>query len=255
MALGVSIVDSGLSSSLIRTVDVENKDYSTVFYLNLLMGVLIYGVLFFSAPYIAAFYEQPILINIIRVYCLTFIVSGFSSVQLAILNKQMRFREIMLWNIPGTLVGITIGISMAYSGYGVWSIVWMYLSSQIIQSLVMWLFSSWKPNFCFCMEKAKYHYGFGYKLMLSGLLDTVFKNIYNVLIGKFFSIQSLGYYERAKSFNEYPVTILTTVINKVTYPLLAQIQNDKERISDIYKQILQFIFFITSSFRNKSLRP
>ena len=210
------------------------------------MGVLIYGVLFFSAPYVAAFYEQPILINIIRVYCLTFIVSGFSSVQLAILNKQMRFREIMLWNIPGTLVGITIGISMAYSGYGVWSIVWMYLSSQIIQSLVMWLFSSWKPNFCFCMEKAKYHYGFGYKLMLSGLLDTVFKNIYNVLIGKFFSIQSLGYYERAKSFNEYPVTILTTVINKVTYPLLAQIQNDKERISDIYKQILQFTFFITA---------
>ena len=91
LALGVSIVDSGLSSSLIRTVNVENKDYSTVFYLNLLMGVFIYGVLFFLAPYIAAFYDQPILINIIRVYCLTFIVSGFSSVQLAILNKQMRF--------------------------------------------------------------------------------------------------------------------------------------------------------------------
>lgn len=244
IAVGISMVDSGLSASIIRTKNADNSDYSTVFYLNLLMSFLTYGLLFLSAPYIAQFYNQDILINIIRLYCLSFIISAFSAVQLAILNRDMHFKKIMRYNIPGTVIGVIIGVSMGYLGYGVWSIVWLYLSTQIVQSVVLWGNSNWKPSLLFSREKMNFHYGFGYKLMLSALIDTVFRNIYNILIGKFFSVQILGFYERAKSFNDYPVTILTNIISKVSYPLLAQIQDQKERIANIYKQLLQFTFFI-----------
>lgn len=246
IAIGTSLVDSGLSSSLIRTQDADDTDFSTVFYLNLGMSFLVYLTLFAAAPYIAGFYNQSILTNVIRLYCFSFIVSAFSSIQLAILDKEMQFRKMMLYNIPGVLIGVTTGIALGYLGYGVWSIVWMYLTIQIIQSLILWSFSKWKPTRTFSKEKMKYHYGFGYKLMLSGLLDTVFKNIYNILIGKFFSVKSLGFYERANTFNEYPVSILTSIIARVSYPLMAKMQMEKERLAVVYKQLLQFTFFITA---------
>lgn len=246
IAIGTSLVDSGLSSSLIRTQDADDTDFSTVFYLNLGMSFLVYLTLFLAAPYIAGFYNQSILTNVIRLYCFSFIISAFSSIQLAILDKEMQFRKMMLYNIPGVFIGVTVGIALGYLGYGVWSIVWMYLTIQIIQSLVLWSFSKWKPTRTFSKEKMKYHYGFGYKLMLSGLLDTVFKNIYNILIGKFFSVKSLGFYERANTFNEYPVSILTSIIARVSYPLMAKMQMEKERLAVVYKQLLQFTFFITA---------
>jgi len=246
IAIGTSLVDSGLSSSLIRTQDANDTDFSTVFYLNLGMSFVVYLSLFLSAPYIALFYSQPILTDIIRLYCFSFIIAAFSSIQLAILDKEMQFRKMMLYNIPGVLIGVSVGIALGYLGYGVWSIVWMYLTIQIIQSLVLWSFSKWKPTRTFSKEKMKYHYGFGYKLMLSGLLDTVFKNIYNILIGKFFSVKSLGFYERANTFNEYPVSILTSIIARVSYPLMAKMQMEKERLAAVYKQLLQFTFFITA---------
>lgn len=246
VAIGTSLVDSGLSSSIIRTKNSNDEDYSTVFYLNFILSIVVYILLFAAAPLISDFYDQEILTNIIRLYCLSFIISAFSSVQLAILNKEMKFRKMMQINIPGTLLGIVIGIWMGYKGYGVWSIVWLYLITQLIQSLLLWIFSDWKPSLTFSLEKMKFHYNFGYKIMLSGLLDTVFKNIYNVIIGKFFSVQALGYYERAHTFNEYPVSALTSIINKVSYPLLANIQDEKEKISAVYKQLLNLTFFVTA---------
>lgn len=246
IAIGTSLVDSGLSSSLIRTQDADDTDFSTVFYLNLGMSFLVYIMLFLAAPYIAGFYNQTILTNVIRLYCFSFLISAFSSIQLAILDKEMQFRKMMLYNIPGVLIGVSVGIALGYLGYGVWSIVWMYLTTQIIQSLVLWSFSKWKPSRTFSKEKMKYHYGFGYKLMLSGLLDTVFKNIYNILIGKFFSVRSLAFYERANTFNEYPVSILTSIIARVSYPLMAKMQMEKERLAAVYQQLLQFTFFITA---------
>jgi O-antigen/teichoic acid export membrane protein len=246
ITLGVIMVNSGLSSSLIRTKNADDSDFTTVFYLNLAMSIVVFVLFYIVAPYIAQFYDQEILTNIIRLYCFGFVFSAFSAVQLAILNKNMQFRKIMQFNIPGTVIGVIVGISLGYLGYGVWSIVWMYLSTQLINSLVIWFFSSWKPSFLFSFEKMKYHFGFGYKILLSGLLNTVFSNMYNLVIGRFFAVQSLGYFERARTFNEYPVTILTGVIDKVTYPLLSKIQDEKERIAEIYKKLLQFSFFITA---------
>lgn len=244
IAIGTSLVDSGLSASLIRTQNADDRDYSTVFYLNLMMSVAVYGLLFFAAPWIADFYDQEILVPIIRLYCFSFVISAFSAIQTALLNKEMQFKKVMQYNVPGTVIGVIIGVALGYLGYGVWSIVWMYLSTQLIHSLILWAFSKWRPSLIFSKEKLKYHYGFGYKLMLSGLLDTGFRNIYNVIIGKFYSVQSLGYYERANSFNALPVTMLTSVISKVSYPLLSKIQNQKDRIATVYRQLIQFSFFV-----------
>ena len=246
IAIGTSITDSGLSNSLIRTKDADDKDFSTVFILNLGLSAAVYLLLFISAPYIADFFNQPILTNLVRVYCLSFIFSAFSAVQLARLNKNMQFKKITKLNVPGTLLGTLTGLLMGYYGYGVWSIVCMYLVTQLVQSISLWLSSSWRPSMEYSKEKAKYHYGFGYKLMLSGLLNTVFSNIYNIVIGKFYSAKELGFFERSKSFNRYPVTTITSVVSRVTFPLLSSLQDDKERIATVYKKLMRLTFFITA---------
>ncbi|HAV02256.1 MAG TPA: flippase, partial [Chryseobacterium sp.] len=246
ISIGVLLVNSGLSSSIIRAQDADDRDFTTVFYLNLIISLVVFFLFYMAAPYIAKFYEQAVLTDIIRLYSFSFLFTALSAVQLAILNKMMLFKKIMLLNIPGTVIGVIIGIALGYYGYGVWSIVWMFLATQFINTLFIWFFSAWKPGLHFSLEKMKYHFGFGFKLLLSGLLNIVFNNVYNVVIGKFFTVQSLGYFERARTFSDYPVTILSGVIDKVTYPLLAKIQDERDRIAGVYKQLLQFSFFITA---------
>ena len=245
IAIGINIADSGMSASLVRTKDAEETDYSTVFILNLALSFSFYFLVFFAAPYIAKFYHQPIITKLIRVYSLTFIISALSAVQLAILESQMKFKQIMKQNMPGTIIGVVTGILLGYWGCGVWSIVIMYLTTQLVQSAILWWRSSWRPTFSYSKEKANYHFGFGYKLMLSGLLNTTFQNIYNVVVGRLYSVKELGYFERSRTFNDYPVSIITTVMNRVTYPLLAGIQDEKQQISLVYRKIMRLTFFIT----------
>lgn len=244
IGIGTSLVDSGMSSSIIRTKNAVNADFSTVFYINMTISLLVYALMFYAAPYIASFYGQVILIDIIRIYCLVFIISAFSAVQLAILNKEMRFKRIMILNAPSIIIGVGVGLFLGYYDYGVWSIVYMYMTTQIILSLLLWITGSWKPSLIFSKEKLKYHYNFGYKLMLSGLLDTIFKNGYNIVIGKYFPVQTLGYYERANRFNDYPSVTLTSIIRKVTYPMLSQLQDDTPKLSIIYRKMLRVAFFV-----------
>lgn len=244
IAIGKSLTDSGMTSSLIRTKSPDHGDFSTIFFVNLGMSCIVYTIIFFTAPYIALFFEQDILVEVIRVYCLLFLVIAFSAVQLAILTKNMEFRKITKINFPSTLIGVSIGLYLGYTGYGVWSIVWMYLSTELVRSILLWLTSSWKPGFIFSKVKFKFHYKFGYKMVLSGPLDTVFKNIYNILIGKYFSAKTLGFYERSKQFAEYPSATLTGVLGKVTYPMLSQIQDDPVRLENIYRKLIRISFFV-----------
>lgn len=245
IAIGSTIMDSGMSASLIRTQFPTQQDYSTVFLLNIALSIVFYGIIYISAPAIAVFYDQPVLTNLVRVYSLSFIIGAFSAVQLAILNRRMEFKRIMKQNMPGTIIGVASGIVLGYQGFGVWSIVYMYLITQVIQSLVLWIRSEWRPSINFSSSSAKLHVGFGYKLMLSGLLNTFFQNIYYIIIGKFYSVRELGYFDRSKSFNDYPTTILTSVMTKVTYPMLAGIQSDKLRISTVYRKVMRLAFFVT----------
>lgn len=248
IAIGKSLVDSGMSLSIIRTTDADDSDYSTVFYMNMAMSFLVYIILFFTAPYIANFYNQEILINVIRVYCLSFIISAFSAVQLAILTKEMKFKKIVLLTAPSTLIGIIVGLSLGYYDYGVWSIVAMLLTTQISMSILLWINATWKPGLNYSKKKFIYHYKFGYKIMLSGLLDTIFQNSYNIIIGKYFPVESLGFYERAKRFNDYPSVTITGIVRKVTYPMLAKLQNDVSKLSVIYRKMIRVAFFIVAPF-------
>ena len=244
IAIGRSLTDSGMTNSLIRTKNPEQADYSTVFIVNIIMSLLVYVIVYIVAPFIADFFGYKILINIIRIYCILFLIIAFSAVQLAILTKRMEFKKITKINFPSTLVGVSIGLYLGYHDYGVWSIVWMYLSTEFVRSVLLWLFSNWKPRLIFSSTKFKFHFKFGYKLVLSSLLDIVFKNLYNLLIGKYYSVQTLGFYERSKQFCEYPSSSLTAIISKVAYPMLSQIQDDPKRLNYIYRKLLRISFFI-----------
>lgn len=243
IGIGTSLVDSGLSSSIIRTKNANDSDFSTVFYMNIGASILVYFFLFLLAPYIADFYQQGPLINIIRVYCLSFIISAFSAIQLAILTRSMQFKHLTILNIPSTIIGVVVGLFMGYYNYGVWSIVAFYLTKQLILTFLLWITSTWKPSLNFSIERLKYHYKFGYKLMLSGFLDQIFTNSYNILIGRFFPVQMLGYFERAKHLNDYPASTFTGIIGKVTYPMLAALQDDSAKITTTYKRMLKATFF------------
>jgi|JI6StandDraft_1071083.scaffolds.fasta_scaffold44024_3 O-antigen/teichoic acid export membrane protein len=242
--LGNAISDTGMTTSLISSSDVNEKDYSTVFLTNLLISVFIYFLVFISAGYIANFYNQPLLENYIKLYSVSFVLSSFSIVQITIYTRELNFKTPAIINLIATVFGLSIGLILAYKNLGVLSIIYMYLSSQIISTILIFINSNWKPSFYLSKSKFQKHFHFGYKLLLSSIINVFFGNIYNIVIGKLFPLKVLGYYDRANAYNQYPISSLTSVISKVLYPLLAQIKNDKLKIKEVYKQIIQLSFFI-----------
>lgn len=244
MGIGGALVDSGLASSLIRTPDANEEDFSTVFYFNIIGSIFLYFVLYTSAPLIASFFNQPILKNIARVYGITFIINAFSTIQLTRLTQKMDFKTQMIVSVPALIGGGSLGIVLAYMGYGVWSLVWMRLLQSFLSTLQLWIVTKWKPSLVFNVVKFKYHFKFGYKLLLSGLLDTVFMNIYTIIIGKLFLPAQLGFYIRASSVVQLPVENISGALNKVTYPLFASIKDENERLRSVYKQIMQMVTFL-----------
>jgi O-antigen/teichoic acid export membrane protein len=243
LSIGNSLIDSGLTSSLIRTPEADQRDYSTVFFINLAGSCFIYALLFLSAPWIARFYEQNALTGIIRVYTISFLLRAFVGVQTTRLTKEMNFRAQMFMQIPSVIIGGITGIILAYKGFGVWSLVWMNLIQSFLFTIQHWLFTGWRPSLIFDRERFKYHFRFGYKLTLSGLLNAVYQNLYNLVIGKFFSAAQLGYYTRAQTLQMFPVQNLSIALNKVTYPMFASIQQDNKRLKEVYRKLMQQVVF------------
>lgn len=244
ISLGNLLINSGMSQSLMRTQDVDDDDYSSVFYFNLLVSVFIYAIVYFSAPYISSFYNQDILKFIIRIYSINFFINALSIIQITKLTKQLNFKLQTFISIPSTIISSIIGVLMAYNGFGVWSLVFSTLSQSIISTILYWYYGKWMPSLSFKINKIKKHWKFGYKLLFSGLLDTIFNNVFSIIIGKFFSISQVGYYQRAESLKQFPVSNLILILDKVTYPLLSTIQNDDYRLKSVYSKILQMILFI-----------
>lgn len=246
MTFGNILLDSGLSSSLIRNNNNDDKDYSTVFFTNVFFGILIYAFFYIIAPIIASFFNQTILINIIRFYSIVFLLTSFSSVQMTLLIKNMQFKKIAILNVPSVILGLVVGIFMALKDYGVWSIISMYLVTQFVLSLGLWLSSGWKPKFIFSKERFSFHFNYGYKLLLANFLSGTTTNLYNAVTGKFYELNIAGNFERAFTLNNYPLMILTQIIGKVTFPLLSKIQNDKEYLKEIFIKLVRFTFFVSA---------
>lgn len=241
--IGTSLMDSGMTASLIREADPDQDDYSTVFFINLLVSCLVYLILFTSAPLIATFFNQPLLIDIIRVYFISLVIRAFSMVQSTRLTRQMDFKTQMTITIPSLIIGGVVGIVMAYNGYGVWSLVWMYLIQTLLETVQLWIRTAWMPSFVFNSAKFKHHFNFGYKLTISALVNTVSNNIYNVVIGKYFSAAQLGFYTMANNLKQVPVSNLSSVLNQVTYPLFASIQDNSVKLKSVYQRLMRQVIF------------
>jgi len=243
ISVGNTLLDSGLASSLIRTQDLTQDDYSTVFFFNLGGSVVIYAIMYMVAPLIARLYHQALLMPVIRIYTLDFIINAFFSVQNARLTKDMNFKAQMLIQIPAVLIGGLVGIFLAVNGYGVWSLVWLGLTQSFLSTVMHWLYSGWVPSWVFKKSCFKRHFSFGYKMTLTGLLDIIYRNIYVVIIGRLYSVTQLGFYSRADAFSQLPVTNISMVIHKVSYPMFAEIGDDDERLKRVYRRLMQQVIF------------
>ena len=241
-----TLINAGFTTALIRKNDATDDDYNTVFIVNLGMSLLLYAVIFACSPPIADFFNREELVNLTRVSSLGMIIGALALVQQTRLTKRIDFKSQTKITIAASVTSGAIGIIMALMGFGVWALVAQQLASQTIRTLLLWFVNKWIPRMRF--SSASFHelFGFGWKMMLSGLLDTVWKELYQVVVGKFYSPATLGQYTRAKSFSQLFSSNLTNVIQRVTYPVLSNIQDDKERMVSAYRRIIKTTMFVTA---------
>ncbi len=237
-------INGGFSAALIRKQNRTETDLSTVFYYNIAVSLFFYLILFVSAPAIAKFYNSPILTMVVRIVSLNMVIGAFGAIQSTILNIAIDFKTQTKITVITLIITGTIGISMAYSGYGVWALVFQGLASTVISTGLLWIFIGWKPKFVFSMRSFKELFGFGSKLMLSGLLDTVYKNIYQVVIGKKFTSAELGFFTRAKGLAQLPSSNITNIIQRVTFPVLSEMQDNITQLGNNYRKLLKMSAFI-----------
>ena len=229
-AVAQTIMDSGFGVALIQKKNVTDEDINSVFYFNIFVGFLVYAILFILAPYVADFYNQPILTELLRVLAITLIINSFGITQNVLMMKKLDFEAQTKVTLIAIVISGVVAITMAYKGYGVWSIVAHQISNAFVETLFFWIFSKWRPSYLFSLASLKQLFNFGSKMLASSLLNTVFENIYHVVIGKIFAPAVLGYYTRAESVQQLTSRTLTAVIGKVALPVFSAIQDDPERM-------------------------
>lgn len=240
------IVDSGFSNSLIRKKDVSDVEYNTMFITNMVMSVLLFLLLYVSAPLIAKFFERSELINLTRVMGLLLIFQAFSLVQYTKLTKRIDFKTKTKASLIAAIVSGIVGILMAFVGFGVWALVGQQLSNKLIYTFCLWIFNKWSPKLSFDIQSFRYMWGYGWKLMLSGLLDRIWRDLYQVVVGKCYSPATLGQYSRSKEYANLFSSNLTVIIQRVTFPSLAAVQDDKKRMLAAYRKIIKISMFVTA---------
>lgn len=237
------IIDSGISQALVQRKDRNAADCSTAFFFNVMVACGCYIVLFFLASPIARFYEMPILIPILRVLGLNVIIMAFATVQRANLQIALDFRTIAIVNIIGVIISGFVGIYMAYTGYGVWAIVYQQIASYTSSTIVYWIFGKWRPQLIFSRQSLKHLWKFGSKLMAAGLVATVLREVYTVTIGKFYRASELGYYSRAVQTTDMVALTTNEMINAVTFPILSSLQDEREKMVSVYSRMLGMTAF------------
>lgn len=245
IAVSESFINSGFSSALIRKKDCTDTDFSTVFYFNLVAGVLFFLLLFFFAPAISGFFNEPELTAILQVLGVVLIIDSLTLIQRTILTKRIDFKLQAKISVIASIGSGVVAILMALYGFGVWALVAQRIFKQGLNSLFLWLWNRWKPLLVFSKKSFKELFGFGSKLLLSGLIDTIYNNVYYLIIGKFFSAQELGFYSRADGFKNLPSQNINTIVSRVTYPVLSSIQDDIPRLRNNYQKLIRTIMFVT----------
>jgi O-antigen/teichoic acid export membrane protein len=246
MGIAMVFVESGMTASLIRTKEVDERDLSTIFWFNLGVSILMYLLIFLIAPWVARFFDVAILTPIIRVYSLILLINGFTTVQRTRFVKEMDFKTSFKIKLPSLVLGGIAGVLMAYFGMGIWTLVYYPIIQSLLSSLQFWFYSKWRPSFTFDKDKFNYHFNYGFKLMLSSLLDIVFQNVYTIIIGKFFSPVQLGYYNRADSLKQLPVSNLAKALNQVTFPLFATISSNNIKLKEVYQKLMRVVIYVVA---------
>lgn len=244
LAVSQTFIDSGFGTALIRKVNRTEMDFSTVFYFNILVAIIFYFILFFGAPLIAEFYNTPLLKPITRVISLSLIISSLSGIHNTKLSIAIDFKSKAKASIISALFTGVVSLWLAYAGYGVWALVVQNLCLRIIWTVMMWVYVKWRPQLVFSWQSFKELFSFGSKLLASGLLDTLYNNLYTLVIGKVFSSSTLGVYSKANSLAQFPSFNITSVVQTVSFPVLSTIQNEEERLADVYKRLLKLSAFI-----------
>lgn len=242
LAISAQLADIGFGSSLTRSERVDDADLSTIFYYNIGMSSLLYLILFIAAPWIADYFRNPILVSVLRVISLSVVINSLCSIQGILIWRQMEFRKDMLIQLAtGVLSGLT-GVVMAYFGYGYWALVGMGLANSIVRLIGYWCSSPWRPKLIFRMEKLKLHFGYGSRMVGAGIINTLYNSLMTILIGRYFSLSTLGLYGNANALYIVPVSVIADPINKVTFPVFVRFQNDKERLRAGYRRVMRLLF-------------
>ena len=240
------IVDSGFSNALIRKKDVTDEDYNTMFTTNMAISIVLYVLLFISAPFVSDFFHRVELTALVRVTGLILFFNALSITQVTILTKNIDFKTKTKASLVSAIISGVIGIAMAFMGYGVWSLVAQQLSKQLLYTLCLWVLSKWWPKFTFYKDSFKYMWGFGWKLLASGILNNVWNQLYQVVIGRCYTSSTLGHYTRANEYASIFSSNLTSIVQRVSYPVLAEIQDDKERMVLGYRKVIKVTMFVTA---------
>jgi O-antigen/teichoic acid export membrane protein len=243
-AIAFAFLDSGFGNALVRKPDLTEDDNTTAFIFNLAAGTVMFGIIWIIAPWVSVFYDKPILTPLLRAEGSLLIITAFKIVQNTQLTRALNFKAKMIIRVVASVFGGVAGIIAAYSGLGVWALVTMHVADAVISLILLWIISPWRPRGNWSRKSFNYLWGYGSKLLASGLLDTVYSNIYPIVIGKFYSAADLGQYTRAKQYASMPSHSLTGVIQQVTFPVLSQIQEDNQRLGYSYRRMLRFTVFI-----------
>jgi teichuronic acid exporter len=238
-------VDSGLSQSLIRKQACNTSDYSTVFWVNIAVGLISYGLIWMAAPMIARFYDKPELVSLTRVTSLAILIGSVTLIQQTILTKELDFKTLTKSSATGTLVSGVISIILAIMGYGVWSLVWRTIINQAVRSAVLWNRNKWWPEFSWSKEILKNHFAFGSNILVISIVAALYKNFYNLIIGKNYSEEILGYYTNADQYSLMPSSTISSITNKVSYPVLSEMQNDNERLKSSIHKMITIVMYIS----------
>ena len=240
LAICQTFIDSGFANAIIRKIDRTEKDMATMFFFNIGMSLVCYAILFFIAPFIASFYNMPELTLVLRVLALRLIVQSFSTVQVTNLTIKIDFKKQAKISLASAIISGIVGIGFAYNGYGVWSLVIQALFCSTFNAFLYWLTVRWHPQCFFDKESFKNLFSYGSKLLISGLLDTVYNNLYPLVIGKFYTPAQLGAFAKADHFSQFPSQNIMRILHRVSFPVLSALQNDPQRMRNSFLKFINY---------------
>ncbi len=246
IAISNALIYGGFLSALIQKKDADEADYSTVFYWNLVISLLLYVVLFFCAPAIARYYNLELLCDVLRVQSIILIINGLSAVQSTLLRKAFNFKKLAQISIISSVISIIVAIILAYKGFGVWALVIQQLTYSFINTAILWCTSRWRPQLLFSRKSFLSLFSYGSFLLLSDMMNSLCDNIQGLIIGRKFSTSTMGYYSQAKKLEEVPTQSISQLVSQVTFPIYSKIQDDKEKLYYAVKSTLALMNYINT---------